>query len=110
MFYDKVESEFCYLFVGYGMVEEILFCLFVIEMENMDIYKYGVKLFMFFMVEVVVKISWNWVFVEVIGCIVEMGKELLEMFICLFGGVMEVFEILKDDYKLVVVIKGDLLD
>mgnify|MGYP002543797948 CR=1 FL=1 len=44
------------------------------------------------------------------GRIVEMGKELLEMPIRLLGGVTEALETLKDDYKLVVATKGDLLD
>jgi putative hydrolase of the HAD superfamily len=47
---------------------------------------------------------------EVSGRIVEMGKELLEMPIRLLGGVTEALETLKDDYKLVVATKGDLLD
>lgn len=45
-----------------------------------------------------------------IGRIVEMGKELLEMPIRLLGGVTEALDTLKDDYKLVVATKGDLLD
>ena len=100
VFYDKVESEFCHLLAGYGTAEEISSRLFAIEMENMDIYKYGAA----------VKISRNRVPAEVIGRIVEMGKELLEMPIRLLGGVTEALETLKDDYKLVVAIKGDLLD
>ena len=62
------------------------------------------------MVEAAVKISRNRVPAEVIGRIVEMGKELLEMPIRLLGGVTEALETLKDDYKLVVATKGDLLD
>ena len=110
VFYDKVESEFCHLLAGYGPAEEISSRLFAIEMENMDIYKYGAKPFTLSMVEAAVKISRNRVPAEVIGRIVEMGKELLEMPIRLLGGVTEALETLKDDYKLVVATKGDLLD
>jgi len=110
VFYDKVESEFCHLLAGYGTAEEISSRLFAIEMENMDIYKYGAKPFTLSMVEAAVKISRNRVPAEVIGRIVEMGKELLEMPIRLLGGVTEALETLKDDYKLVVATKGDLLD
>ena len=76
----------------------------------MDIYKYGAKPFTLSMVEAAVTISRNRVPAEVIGRIVEMGKELLEMPIRLLGGVTEALETLKDDYKLVVATKGDLLD
>ena len=110
VFYDKVESEFCHLLAGYGTAEEISSRLLAIEMENMDIYKYGAKPFTLSMVEAAVKISRNRVPAEVIGRIVEMGKELLEMPIRLLGGVTEALETLKDDYKLVVATKGDLLD
>lgn len=74
VFYDKVESEFCHLLAGYGTAEEISSRLFAIEMENMDIYKYGAKPFTLSMVEAAVKISRNRVPAEVIGRIVEMGK------------------------------------
>jgi len=110
VFYDEVESEFCRLLSEYGTAEEISSRLFDIEMENMDIYKYGAKPFTLSMVEAAVTISRNRVPAEVIGRIVEMGKELLEMPIRLLGGVTEVLETLKDDYKLVVATKGDLLD
>ena len=59
VFYDKVESEFCHLLAGYGTAEEISSRLFAIEMENMDIYKYGAKPFTLSMVEAAVKISRN---------------------------------------------------
>ena len=110
IFYDKVESEFCRLLSEYGTAEEVSARLFDIEMENMDIYKYGAKPFTLSMVEAAVTISRNRVPAEVIGRIVEMGKELLEMPIRLLGGVTEALETLKDDYKLVVATKGDLLD
>ena len=41
VFYDEVESEFCRLLSEYGTAEEVSSRLFDIEMENMDIYKYG---------------------------------------------------------------------
>lgn len=110
VFYDEVESEFCRLLSEYGTAEEVSSRLFDIEMENMDIYKYGAKPFTLSMVEAAVTISRNRVPAEVIGRIVEMGKELLEMPIRLLGGVTEALETLKDDYKLVVATKGDLLD
>jgi putative hydrolase of the HAD superfamily len=110
VFYDEVESEFCRLLSEYGTAEEVSSRLFDIEMENMDIYKYGAKPFTLSMAEAAVTISRNRVPAEVIGRIVEMGKELLEMPIRLLGGVTEALETLKDDYKLVVATKGDLLD
>ena len=110
VFYDEVESEFCRLLSEYGTAEEVSSRLFDIEMENMDIYKYGAKPFTLSMVEAAVTISRNRVPAEVIGRIVEMGKELLEMPIRLLGGVTEALETLKEDYKLVVATKGDLLD
>lgn len=92
VFYDEVESEFCRLLSEYGTAEEVSSRLFDIEMENMDIYKYGAKPFTLSMVEAAVTISRNRVPAEVIGRIVEMGKELLEMPIRLLGGVTEALE------------------
>ena len=51
VFYDEVESEFCRLLSEYGTAEEVSSRLFDIEMENMDIYKYGAKPFTLSMVE-----------------------------------------------------------
>lgn len=110
IFYDKVESEFCQLLSEYGTAEEVSARLFDIEMENMDIYKYGAKPFTLSMVEAAVTISCNRVSAEVIGRIVQMGKELIDMPIRLLSGVTEALETLKNDYRLVVATKGDLLD
>ena len=69
VFYDEVESEFCRLLSEYGTAEEVSSRLFDIEMENMDIYKYGAKPFTLSMVEAAVTISRNRVPAEVIGAL-----------------------------------------
>lgn len=110
IFYDQIENEFCQLLRAYGTAEEISERLFQIEMENMDIYKYGAKPFILSMIEAAIKISNNQVSANVISRIIEMGKELLEMPIQLLDGVTSTLDTLKGDYKLVVATKGDLLD
>lgn len=110
VFYDEVESEFCRLLSEYGTAEEVSSRLFDIEMENMDIYKYGAKPFTLSMVEAAVTISRNRVPAEVIGRIVEMGKELLEMPIRAARRGDGSARNLERRYKLVVATKGDLLD
>lgn len=80
------------------------------EISNLPLYGYGIKGFMLSMVETALRISENTLDARGVSRIIELGKELLARPIELLEGVEEVLITLKQNYRLVVATKGDLLD
>lgn len=80
------------------------------EIGNLTLYGYGIKGFMLSMIETALRISGNAIDANGIARIIELGKELLARPIELLEGVEEVLIHLKQQYRLVVATKGDLLD
>lgn len=109
-FFRETEQRFIDLLTDYGSREEIEQQLFAVEMQNMDLYGYGVKAFMLSMVEAALRISKDEVSPLVIKQIVHLGKEQLHRPVCLLDGVREVLGSLQGKYQLLLATKGDLLD
>jgi putative hydrolase of the HAD superfamily len=84
--------------------------LLKIELANLGLYGYGIKGFILSMIEAAMNITQNTLSIEVVGQIIELGKQMLNQPIELLDGVEEVLETLKGKYRLVVATKGDLLD
>ncbi len=84
--------------------------LFATEINNLELYGYGIKAFMLSMTEAALKIGGNTLPIDVISKIVEIGRHQLNQPVILLEGVEEVLQKLQGKFKLVVVTKGDLLD
>ena len=109
-YFLETEEKFCELMSDYLSHKGIAQELFRIEIHNLKIYGYGIKAYILSMIEAAMTISDNTIPVEVIGKIIQYGKELLDKPIVLLDGVEETLESLYGKYKLVVATKGDLLD
>lgn len=109
-YFLETEQKFCGLMEDYLSHQGISQELFKIEIDNLEIYGYGIKAYILSMIEAAMRISNNTIPVEVIQKIIEYGKELLEKPIILLDGVEETLKALHGNYKLVVATKGDLLD
>ena len=109
-YFDETEKKFCGLMEDYLSHQGISKELFKIEIDNLKLYGYGIKGYILSMIEAAMIISNSTIPVEVIEKIIQYGKELLEKPIVLLDGVEETLEALHGKYKLVVAIKGDLLD
>src|SRR5215217_4735338 len=109
-YFLETEEKFCDLMSDYLSHKSISQELFRIEIKNLTIYGYGIKAYILSMIEAAMTISNNTIPVEVVGKIIQYGKELLEKPIVLLDGVEETLESLYGKYKLVVATKGDLLD
>lgn len=109
-YFLETEEKFCELMSDYLSHQGLSQELFRIEIANLKIYGYGIKAYILSMIEAAMTISNNTIPVEVVGKIIEYGKELLEKPIVLLDGVEETLESLYGKYKLVVATKGDLLD
>ena len=80
------------------------------EVQNIDLYGYGIKAFILSMIESAIRISDGNIDSRGINHIIEFGKEMLAHPVELIDDVEPVLEQLQGHYRLVVVTKGDLLD
>lgn len=108
--YQETEKRFCELLKDYLPGNEVSKLLFNTEMKNLSLYGYGAKSFMLSMMEAFINVTNGSGNVKLAGDIITLGKELLQKPVELLPGVEEVLEKLKNNYRLVVATKGDLLD
>lgn len=109
-YFQETEHKFCDLMSDYLSHQGLSQELFKIEIQNLDLYGYGIKGYVLSMIEAAMKISNNTLSLEVIEKIIQYGKELLEKPIELLDGVEDTLKTLHGKYKLVVATKGDLKD
>ena len=109
-YFQEVEQKFCALMSNYLSHHSLSQELFKTEIDNLDLYGYGIKGYILSMIEAAMTISNNTISIEIIEKIIELGKELLQKPIELLEGVEETLEALKGKYKLIVATKGDLKD
>ncbi|HCH43333.1 HAD family hydrolase, partial [uncultured Algoriphagus sp.] len=84
--------------------------LYRTEIENLQLYGYGIKGFMLSMIETAMKISEHKMPILLIEKVIKIGREMLEKPVELLPGVEEVLKSLNGDYRIVLATKGDLLD
>lgn len=84
--------------------------LFKMEMKNLPTYGYGVKGFVLSMIELAIELSAGSVSNEIIGKILDIGKDMINKPIELLDDVEDVLKTLSRDYRLILATKGDLLD
>lgn len=109
-YYRETEDKFCELLKEYLPKEKINEELFTTEINNLELYGYGIKAFTLSLIETAIRVSDSKVSASTILSIIELGKEQLNKPNHLLSGVNHVLETLKEDYKLIVATKGDLLD
>ncbi|MFT5100889.1 MAG: putative hydrolase of the HAD superfamily, partial [Planctomycetaceae bacterium] len=80
------------------------------ELQNIDLYGYGIKAFILSMIEAAIKISDGRITSRGIETIIGYGKEMLDKPVELIDGVDDVLKSLNGHYRLVMTTKGDLLD
>ena len=109
-YFQEVEQKFCALMQDYLSHQGLSQELFRTEIDNLDLYGYGIKGYILSMIEAAMKISNNTISLEIIEKIIIYGKELLQKPIELLDGVEETLKALSGKYKLIVATKGDLKD
>lgn len=109
-YYREAELDFAKLLSKYETANKIDQELFKIEMNNLDMYGYGIKSFILSMVESALEISNNEISNKSISAILDIGKNMINKPIELLDGVEEVLHTLSKKYRLILATKGDLLD
>jgi len=109
-YFRESEEEFAALFEDFLPQHQTQQELFKTEMDNLELYGYGVKGFMLSMVETAVRITGGALSAEGTSRLLDIGKRLLARENELLDGVEDVLSALSSKYRLVVATKGDLLD
>ncbi|WP_321288319.1 HAD family hydrolase [uncultured Sunxiuqinia sp.] len=109
-FFREAEQQFCELLKAYQPSDQIMEQLFKVEVQNMEIYGYGIKAFILSLVETSLLISDRKVRSEEVEAIINIGKTMLNKDVVLLDGIRDVLEELAPNYRLVLATKGDLLD
>ncbi|MCW5517441.1 HAD family hydrolase [Muriicola sp. Z0-33] len=109
-YFREAEEKFADLLENYETKNKIDQELFKMEMQNLRLYGYGIKGFVLSMIETALDLSDNKVPLATITTILNLGKEMIARPVELLHGVEEVLKQLVEDYRLIVLTKGDLLD
>jgi putative hydrolase of the HAD superfamily len=109
-YYREAEEEFIRLVSAYGVDTDVAGALYKTEIENLELYGYGIKAFMLSLVECAIKVTQGSVSSGTIKEIIGIGKEMLRRPIELLKDVKLVLEQLSPHFRLIVATKGDLLD
>jgi putative hydrolase of the HAD superfamily len=109
-YFRETEEQFANLLESYETKNKIDQELFKKEMDNLELYGYGIKGFMLSMIESALELSNNEVSQTTIQDILNLGKRMIAHPVELLDGVKEVLEVLSKKYRLIVLTKGDLLD
>ena len=103
-------EQFCAMLTRYapdGVPDDQLYA---VEMRNLRHFGYGVKGFVLSMIETAIEITGGRIESRDVQQIIDWGREMLASPIELLDGVAEAVARLADDYTIVLVTKGDLLD
>ncbi len=109
-YFREAEEEFASLLEGYETKNTIDQELFKMEMQNLELYGYGIKGFMLSMIESALQLSNGQVPQETLSKILAIGKGMIDHPVEVLDGVEEVLKSLHKKYRLLVLTKGDLLD
>lgn len=108
--FKEMETRCCQLMAPYVSADEMSRLLYRIEQRNLPWYGYGVMAFTLSLIEVSIEASDGRVQASVVRAILDMGREMLGRPVRLLSGVEKILPTLKQQYKLIVITKGDLLD
>jgi putative hydrolase of the HAD superfamily len=109
-YFHATENKFCALLEDFLPHHAVSQELFKTEMQNLELYGYGVKAFILSMIETISRVTDNKANIELVYKTIQLGKEILEHPIELLDGVENLLSELNGRYRLVMATKGDLLD
>ena len=109
-YFREAEAYFCQLLEEYMPQHDLNRELFRTEIDNMELYGYGIKPFTLSMIETALRVTDLKLPPTIIDDLISYGKEMLQRPVELLDGVEETLAQLTSKNKLVMATKGDLLD
>ena len=109
-FFRETEQKLCKLLEKYSPTDEVMRVLYLKEIQNLEIYGYGIKGFTLSMLETGLEVSNKQITAGEIEQIILLGKEQLTHPVELIDGVKDTLRELSRHYHLAMATKGDLMD
>ncbi|WP_373397896.1 HAD family hydrolase [Algoriphagus halophilus] len=109
-FFREAEEKFTEMLEDFMPQHSSLKELYHTEIENINIYGYGIKGFMLSMIETAIRVSEKNIPLTMIERIMDIGKEMMGKPVEMLPEVEQVLKELSSDYRLVMATKGDLVD
>ncbi|MBN3583412.1 HAD family hydrolase [Algoriphagus aestuarii] len=109
-FFREAEEKFTEMLEDFMPQHSILKELYHTEIENINLYGYGIKGFVLSMIETALRVTDKQVPLILIEKILEIGREMLAKPVELMANVEDVLSQLSQEYRLVLATKGDLVD
>lgn len=109
-YFQEAEKKFCALLENFLPQHSVSRELLHTEIQNIQLYGYGIKGFILSMVETAISVTDGGIQSADIMKIIGFGQEILTKPVNLIEGVEDVLKALRGRYRLVMATKGDLLD
>ncbi|MDE3080439.1 MAG: HAD family hydrolase [Paracoccaceae bacterium] len=109
-FFRLTQARFAGLLSDFADPDHLHDRLIAAERRNIGRYGFGIKGFVLSMIETAIEVTEEKVPARVIAELIAAGQEMLSHPIELLPAAREVVEALSDDFRLVLITKGDLLD
>ena len=106
--FSHTQEQFKTLLTPYLTTEALDEKLYETEAKNLRLFGYGVKGFTLSMIETAIELTKGKVSGKDIQTIIDLGKNMLEHPVELLDGVQETVEKLSEQFKLMIITKGDL--
>jgi putative hydrolase of the HAD superfamily len=109
-FFKLTEARFLELLGDYTEVADLSARLLQAEKRNLQFYGFGTKGFILSMIETAIEITNSQVPASIVHDILKAGREMLDHPILPLPHVRETLEVLRENFHLVLITKGDLFD
>ena len=109
MFQENI-AIFCDMLSDYGTHDELGPMLEQKQIQNLDVFGYGSKTFALSMIELAIEVTGGEIGCADIQKFIEMGKNMNRHSIQLIDGVEDVLKSLRNQYTLMMITKGDLVE
>ncbi|MDX9850965.1 MAG: HAD family hydrolase, partial [Anaerolineaceae bacterium] len=109
-YYHEGQELLAKLLAPYQPADVVEMELLKTETSNLSWYGYGIKAFGLSMMETAIRLSNGAIGSSEINALIKHLRQMLEQPADLLPGVVETLEVLKPDYRMMVITKGDILD
>ena len=109
-YYHEGQELLAKLLTPYQPADVVEMELLKTETSNLSWYGYGIKAFGLSMMETAIRLSNGAIGSSEINALIKHLRQMLEQPADLLPGVVETLEVLKPDYRMMVITKGDILD
>lgn len=108
--FEKVHERHRALLARYHEAATVDRTLFATEMRNLELYGYGVKGFTLSAIETAIQLTGGKISADEIQQLIALGRDMLAHPVELLEGVTETLAAISQEYRLLLITKGDLRD